>query len=94
VPPMPSHMCKKSANSVDVVIANAGVGKCHHTVVTLRATDLEDHILVNAVGTVYLFQEVLPLFSVAQKPKFVVVSSSAALIGDMENRNIPNVRLR
>ncbi|TVY84799.1 Norsolorinic acid ketoreductase [Lachnellula suecica] len=78
-------------NSLDVVIANAGIANNVPTVAEADLEELKEHFLVNTAGVVGLFQAVLPLLNQSQKQKmFVAISSNAACIGDLETRNFPN----
>ena len=75
---------------LDVVIANAGISKCLPRVADVTLEDLQEHISVNAMGPLLLFQAVLPLLEKSAEPKFVVISSSAGSLGGMETRAFPN----
>ncbi|KAH8600952.1 hypothetical protein B0O99DRAFT_649022 [Bisporella sp. PMI_857] len=63
--------------SLDVVIANAGISKIWPTVADTKIADMQEHLEVNVYGP-------------GGSYKFVVMSSSAGSLGDMEKRNIPN----
>ena len=79
-------------SAIDVIIANAGISKVLPTVIEAKSSDLIEHFRVNAIATVLLFQAFrqLLLRSSQKYPKFVTMSTSAATIEDMEQRNFPN----
>lgn len=74
---------------LDVVIANAGVSKYYATVAETPVQEVRDHFEANTLGPMRLFQAVLPLSEAAPKPKFVVVSTIFASIGDMDKHQFP-----
>ena len=77
--------------AIDVVIANAGIAKVLPTIAQVQAPDMIEHFMVNAVAPVLLFQAFLPLLRKSRaQPKFVTLSTSAAMITDMEQVPIPN----
>ena len=53
------------------------------------AAQVQEHISINAVGSLVLFQAVLPLLQKASQPKFVVMGSALGSIGGMEKRPFP-----
>lgn len=76
---------------VDVVIANAGIVKSYKSVATVSVAEVQEHIAVNAIGPLVLFQAVHPLLQNSARPKFVVVSSLGGSIGSMERVPLPLV---
>lgn len=68
------------------MIANAGVAFGFDTVATTSPAVVEEHIAVNAVAPVLLFQAVLPLLEAASKPQFIILGSGLGSIGDMEQQ--------
>lgn len=76
-------------NQLDVVVANAGISKYFGPVAGVKIAELQEHISVNAYGTLLLFQSVLPLLQKASQPKFVAISSPLGSIGGMEMRPFP-----
>lgn len=50
---------------------------------------VQDHISVNTIGTLRLFQAVLPLLQKAAEPKFVALGSPIGSIGGIEKRPVP-----
>jgi len=77
-------------DTLDVVIANAGISKVYPTVATVKPEDILEHVSVNVIGPVLLFQAVLPLLQKSRNPKFVAMSSGAASIEGIERSFIPN----
>ncbi|KAI9840234.1 MAG: hypothetical protein M1837_001817 [Sclerophora amabilis] len=72
-------------SQLDVVVANAGISQNFDEIAKLDIQDLKEHIAVNAIGPVVLFQAVWPLLQKSAQPKFVVITSAAASIGAMEH---------
>ena len=82
---------KHHLTSLDVVIANAAISANYPKVRDVTAEDIRQHIEINVIGTVWLFQAVLPLLEKStQTPRFVGISSSVASIGGMQLRPFPN----
>ena len=52
-------------------------------------SQVQEHISINAVGTLVLFQALLPLLQKASQPKFVVLGSPMGSIGGIEKRPVP-----
>lgn len=78
-------------SAIDVVIANAGISAIFPTVAQVQPKDMIEHFHVNVIGPALLFQAVLPLMKHStMTPKFVTLSTSAATITDMEQRDFPN----
>ncbi|KII86986.1 hypothetical protein PLICRDRAFT_43688 [Plicaturopsis crispa FD-325 SS-3] len=66
---------QKTAGHLDVVIANAGIGKYIGTAHETPVEEIREHHEVNVIGTAVLYQAVYPLIKANPSPKFVVVSS-------------------
>lgn len=75
---------------LDIVVANAGISKVFPPVSEAQVPDILEHFHVNVIGIVHLFQAVLPFLNRGRAPKFVTMSTSAASLGNMQNRNFPN----
>ena len=78
---------KHSLTSLDTVIANAGIcyPEAYGPVAGIRPEDISEHVEVNAIGPLVLFQAVLPLLQKSKQPgKFFATSSAAASIGGMQ----------
>jgi norsolorinic acid ketoreductase len=76
-------------NSLDVVIANAGVTESDDSVEIVPLSVVEEHIAVNSIAPLALFQAVFPLLQKASNPKFTIVSSAMGTISAMEQRPYP-----
>lgn len=64
-------------DSLDIVVANAGISEVYPEVSALNASDLQRHVTVNVLGVVWLYQAVLPLLRKSTNPKWVNMGSSA-----------------
>ena len=82
---------KHNIQALDVVIANAGVGKDYGPIAEKSISDMREHFEVNTIGTLILFQAVLPLLEAAQAPKFVPISSIVGSISELEKTNFLTV---
>lgn len=78
-------------NSLDLVIANAGISKAYTTTIDTSIQEFRDHWEVNTLGPLVLFQAAWPLLQRAAQPKFVALSTVFATIGDMGSYQFPNV---
>lgn len=74
---------RHSISKIDLVIANAGIGNMDLGTET-SVNQLREHLRVNTTGPFILFQATWPLLQRSQAPKFVVISSVLASLGDME----------
>lgn len=72
-------------SKLDVVIANSGIAKHIDSVLDTPISEMRDHFEVNTIGPLTLFQAAWPLLNNASRPKFVVISSHAGSIGDIEH---------
>lgn len=81
---------------LDVVIANAAIGKTYPEVSALTCKgitieDMYEHFTINTIGPLLLFRAALPLLEKSTRtPKFVVMSSFAASLGAMADCPYPN----
>ena len=75
--------------TLDVVIANAGVGKYFGQAGETPIAEIRDHLDVNYIGALLLFQAALPLLEASADPRFVLVSSFLGSLGEMENYPLP-----
>ena len=84
---------KHHISYLDTVIANAGISKPqgYGPIAGVNFEDVKEHIDVNAIGPLLLFQATLPLLQkAAHGPgKFITVSSPIGSIGAMEQRPFP-----
>lgn len=67
-------------DSLDLVVANAGISDIYPFVSTLDTNDLQRHLITNVYGVVWLYQATLPLLKKSSSPKFVTLGSSAGCI--------------
>ena len=81
---------KHSVTKLDLVIANAAIGTVYPTVLQAKPQDLLDHVNVNAIGPLLLFQATQPLLAKSSDAKFITMGSSAGSIAGMELRPVPN----
>ncbi|KAI5474262.1 short-chain dehydrogenase/reductase SDR family protein [Pseudohyphozyma bogoriensis] len=74
---------EKEHGKLDVVIANAGIGKDSSPVADVLLDALDEHLRVNTKGPLVLFQATHSLLfkSDSGKPKFVLISSAGGSIG-------------
>ncbi|KAJ1562782.1 hypothetical protein HK405_007879 [Cladochytrium tenue] len=79
-----ADLVAQGINHLDVVVANAGIAKAAGPAVQVSADDVLEHLYVNTLGPLLLFQAVWPdLLSKSAKPIFVGVSTGLASIGAM-----------
>ncbi|MCJ1405881.1 hypothetical protein MMC11_009111, partial [Xylographa trunciseda] len=78
-----------NVTKLDVVISNAGISDYPKSVADQTLAEVQDHIAVNAIGPLLLFQAVYPLLKKSAEPKFVVLGSPIGSIGGMESRPFP-----
>lgn len=64
-------------DSLDIVVANAGISEVYPAVSAVNASDLQKHITINVLGVIWLYQAVLPLLRKSPDPKWVTMGSSA-----------------
>ena len=76
---------------LDIVVANAGLSKVFPIVSEARTQDIQQHFDTNVLGVVRLFQAILPLLNATKAPKFITLGITAGSMGDMKDRNFPNV---
>jgi norsolorinic acid ketoreductase len=77
-------------SKLDIVIANAGVSQYFGSALITPAKEMLDHFTVNTVGPLLLFQATAPLLKAAPAPKFVVISSGAGSITQMDKLPVEN----
>ncbi|KAJ1567549.1 hypothetical protein HK405_005562 [Cladochytrium tenue] len=69
---------------LDVVIANAGIGKAYAIAADVSLADVREHFQVNTLGPLALFQATLPLLRQSANPIFVAVTSGMGSTGNMD----------
>ena len=72
---------KSKVDSLDYVIANAGIAKYYNVALKTPLSEFRDHFEVNLIGPVILAQAFVPLIS--KGGKFIAVSTQAAQIKDV-----------
>lgn len=75
---------EENVDKLDVVIANSGISKYYGPAVSTPISEVREHFEVNAAAPLLLFQAVWPLLEKSDAPKFVVISTCVASIGDMD----------
>ncbi|KAL9085158.1 MAG: hypothetical protein Q9159_004840 [Coniocarpon cinnabarinum] len=75
---------------LDLVIANAAISTLYPTALRANPQDILDHVEINAIGPLLLFQATQPLLAKSSNAKFVAIGSSAGSIGGMELVPWPN----
>jgi norsolorinic acid ketoreductase len=78
-------------NKLDVVIANAGICEFHGSAFQASIQSLRDHLNVNTVGALIIFQATWRLLQVAASPKFVTMSSTLGSIGTEKAFPTPSI---
>lgn len=77
-------------SSLDIVIANAGISNYFGTARVTPAEEMLSHYTVNTLGPLLLFQATAPLLDLSPMPKFVIVSSGAGSISNMDTLKVEN----
>jgi len=70
----------KVTNHLDVVIANAGIAYNWESLEAVDPEVVREHLTINTLGTLVLFQAVLPLLRKSKNPKFVPITTQVATI--------------
>lgn len=78
--------------AIDTVVANAGTftPDAYQPVAEVGLAHVKDHLDINTVGPVRLFQAVFPLLKKSQNAKFLVISSLVGTIGGLKDIPYPN----
>ena len=84
---VPDHPAKavqelqsRGIDHVDTLIANAAVAYTWPKVREVKTEDIQNHIVPNVYGVVWLFQAMLPLLKQAKDPQWVSIGSSAGFL--------------
>ncbi|KAJ7617372.1 aflatoxin biosynthesis ketoreductase-like protein nor-1 [Roridomyces roridus] len=82
---------EKTAGQLDVVIANAGIGKSFGPVSATPISEFQEHYEANTLGMIVLWQAVhkLVVASPTGAPVFAYISTNAGSIGAFRNFNSP-----
>ncbi|KAK7698883.1 hypothetical protein SLS64_012092 [Diaporthe eres] len=89
-----AELRERGVSSLDVVIANAGIGQGGTSVRNTSVANTQKHFNVNAIGPLTLFQATADLLQASKtgSPKFVAVSTVIGSIGSQEIlANFPKV---
>ena len=85
-----SLQSEHNISKLDTVIANAAVqNNVFDKLADVDPAQVQEHISVNAIGSLILYQAVLPLLQKASQAKFVLLGSPMGSIGGMEMRPFP-----
>lgn len=77
-------------NSLDVVVANAGILKHYGPAKEASAETITEHFQINTLGPILLYQATQPLLNASQQtPKFFVISSSIGSNGLQDAYPLP-----
>ncbi|OOF98089.1 hypothetical protein ASPCADRAFT_394910 [Aspergillus carbonarius ITEM 5010] len=84
-------LSKQGITSLDIVIANAGIidPSAFVPVADINIAQLQEHLDINTVGPVRLFQATLPLLQRSPRARFVVMSSLMGTIAGIADVAIP-----
>ena len=80
---------KQGVTSLSLVIANAGICNDLAPLANADPTALKEHIDVNGLGPLYLFQATLPLLQKSDGAKFVGIGSPLGSISGQDQRPYP-----
>lgn len=81
-------------DSLDMVIANAAINHSGKPVIQNSIHSVQEHLAVNAIGPLVLFQATAPLLrsNKSSRPRFIAISSITGSISGMEMlQGLPNV---
>ena len=70
--------------SLDIVIANAGILKHWGPVRTVKASELIEHLSINTIAPIQLYQATIKLLDKADRPRFFIISSTLGSNGLMD----------
>lgn len=72
----------KDVDHIDYVVANAGIAKAYPLVKDVKRTDILEHIEVNVISVVSLYQATRPLLEKPiTKPVYAIMGSGAGALG-------------
>ncbi|OCL15217.1 NAD(P)-binding protein [Glonium stellatum] len=78
-----------SITHIDVVIANAGLGRYWGPALETPISEFQEHFQVNATGVLVLFQAVHGLLEASKAPKFIPIGTPVGSIGELESYPLP-----
>ena len=77
---------------LDVVVANAGILKHFGPTKNVRAEELQEHLLINTIAPILLYQATATLLNRSPKePKFFIISSNMGSNALMDNYPMPMI---
>ena len=79
-----------SITKLDLVIANAGISKYFGKATVTSAKEMLDHFSINTLAPLLLFQATAPLLRASYDPKFVVLSSGAGSLSQVDKLPVEN----
>ena len=85
-----SQIKTQGVNALNLVIANAGICNDLCPLATADPAVVKEHVDVNGLGPLYLFQATLPLLQKSEGAKFVGIGSPLGSIGGMDQRPYPS----
>ena len=74
---------------IDVIIASSGIANYYGPIVSTPVAEIREHLQVNTVGPIILFQAMLPLLKASAGPKFIVISSIIGSIASLKELPVP-----
>lgn len=81
---------RHKVTKIDVVIANAGISQYFGKALVTPAKEMLDHFTINTVAPLLLFQATAALLKAASTPKFVVLSSGAGSLSQVDKLPVEN----
>ena len=73
------------------MLANAGTAKDWGPVATTPISQIREHLEVNTLGALIIFQATWTLLEAAKQPKFVMLSIGLGSLSDMDKYPMPGV---
>ncbi|KAI1373500.1 NAD(P)-binding protein [Hypoxylon crocopeplum] len=73
----------KGIDHVDILIANAGIALSWPKVCDVKTDEIQQHVVVNVYGFLWLFQAMRPILKEAKNPIWVTMGSSSAFLTNM-----------
>lgn len=83
---------QEGVTNIDILIANAGIftPAAYLPVSQVSIDQVKDHLDINTVGPLRLFQAFFPLLKRSSQPKFILISSLVGTIGGLDQIPYPN----
>lgn len=80
---MAESLKAKGIEKIDVLIANAGSGTCFRSTVDTPLSSIAVDFYANTLGSIALYQILLPFLRASTNAKFVIIGSILGSIGAM-----------